>query len=312
MEPIKTIVNVGKYKFQIMDNTLSLRGQIYCRNFRIRGNNIDCVNVSITYNENRPVSASIPHIMYDEECSIFDRGNGSIIMINTLLHHIQQQIPTITEIHFEDKSNIECATEESKKASRNRKRGTNVYPVPLYYFSIAFNGVTWYEKQFKARQKDMSKHTKYRAQIDYLLNSKLHLLSFKSPALRAEMNEEGDADCAFSMRNGVKTNTSFLTFLEISKPPIEIMDELEQYYNKSDTYGDFFQSMPKKDRCRLVRDWISTFMTHHLKDFENTGWIIELPISLRGGKKTRKYYCPKGRIVHNQTYKDFGIDITNV
>ena len=33
---------------------------------------------------------------------------------------------------------------------------------------------------------------------------RLHLFSFKSPALRAEMNEEGDADCAFSMRNGVK------------------------------------------------------------------------------------------------------------
>lgn len=284
MEPIKTMVNVGKYQFQIIDNTLSLRGRTYCRTFKIGGNNIDCVNVSITYNQNRPVSASIPHIVYDQECPIdapLERGNGSIIMINTLLHHIQQQIPTITEIHFEDKSSIECATEESKKAFRNQKRGTNVYPVPLYYFSIAFNGVTWYEKQFKARLKDMSKHTKYRAQIDYLLNSKL------------------------------KTDTSFLTFLEISKPPIEIMDELEQHYNKSDTYGEFFQSMPKKDRCRLVRDWISTFMTHHLKDFENTGWIIELPIALRGGKKTRKYYCPKGRIVHNQTYKDFGIDITN-
>ena len=31
----------------------------------------------------------------------------------------------------------------------------------------------------------------------------LHLFSFKSPASRAEMNEEGDADCAFSMRNCV-------------------------------------------------------------------------------------------------------------
>jgi len=31
----------------------------------------------------------------------------------------------------------------------------------------------------------------------------LHLFSFKSPALWAEMNEKGDADCAFSMRNGV-------------------------------------------------------------------------------------------------------------
>jgi 8-oxo-dGTP pyrophosphatase MutT (NUDIX family) len=37
-----------------------------------------------------------------------------------------------------------------------------------------------------------------------LIKTFLHPFSFKSPAKRAEMNEEGDADCAFSMRNGVK------------------------------------------------------------------------------------------------------------
>jgi hypothetical protein len=212
-------------------------------------------------------------------------------MIKTLLHYIHQQIPTITEINFEDKSNIECATESEiqKKGSRFRKKGTNVYPIPLYYFSIAFNGETWYEKQFNARQKDTNKHAKYKEQINNLLHS------------------------------DIKSNTSFLQFLEISKPPIEIVDELEKYYNKSVTFGKFFQSMPKKDRCRLVRDWISIFMSYHLKDvFENTDWIIELPITSNTGgdggrKKTRKYYCPKGRVLHNhnKTYKDFGINITN-
>jgi len=37
-----------------------------------------------------------------------------------------------------------------------------------------------------------------------LKNMPLHLFSFKTPALRAVMSEEGVADCAFSMRNGVK------------------------------------------------------------------------------------------------------------
>jgi len=32
----------------------------------------------------------------------------------------------------------------------------------------------------------------------------LHIFSFKTPALRAVMSGEGDADCASSMRNGVK------------------------------------------------------------------------------------------------------------
>lgn len=291
MEPIKTIVNVDKYTFQITDNTLSAREQIYCRNFKIGGNNIDCINVSISYNnKNEPISASIPHIMYDEDCSIavqLDRGEGSIKMIKTLFKYIHIQLPTITEVNFEDKSNIECATEYEiqKKGSRFRKKGTNVNPVPLYYFSIAFNGETWYEKHFSARQKDKNKHDKYREKINDLLYS-----------------------------TQFKTNTSFIEFLKIARPPMETIDELETYYTNSNTFGNFFQSIPKKDRCRLVRNWISNFMEHHLSNvFSNKDWIIDLPIITKGGKqKSRKYYCPKTRINHNITYKDFGVDITNI
>lgn len=290
MEPIKTIINTGKYIFQITDNTLYAREQIYCRNFKIGSINLDCVNVSISYSQNEPISASIPHIMYDQDCSIdtqLDRGEGSITMIKTLLQYIHKQLPTITEVNFEDKSNIECASEDEiqKKGSRFRKKGTYVEPVPLYYFSIAFNGETWYEKHFNARQKDKTKHDKYKAKINDLLYS-----------------------------TQLKTNTSFIQFLQIAKPPMEIIDELKKYYIASNTFGLFFQSIPKKDRCPLVRDWISTFMEYHLQDvFSNSSWIIELPIRLKGGNSgknnTRKYYCPKGIIKHTKTYKDFGVDV---
>jgi hypothetical protein len=288
MTSITTTVKVGKYTFKIIDNTLSLREQIYCRNFKIGGNQIDCVNVSISYNDNQPVAAVIPHVMYDADCSEdipLERGQGSVIMIKTLLQHIHKQLPTITNVRFEDKSNIECANEyEIKTSSKNRKQGTYVYPIPLYYFLIAFNGKTWYEKYFNARQSDTNKHDKYRSTIKNLLYS-----------------EE------------LKAKTLFMQFLEIAQPPVEITNELEQYYNKSVTFGDFFQMMPKQERCRLVRDWIHIFMSHYLKDvFENTNWIIELPIAMNGGRRhTRKYYCPRGRIAHKMTYKDFGIDLSN-
>lgn len=286
METITTTVKAGKYTFQILDNTLSLREQIYCRNVKIGGTQTDCVNVSISYNQNQPVSAVIPHIMYDADCSVvipLDRGQGSVIMIKTLLQYIHQQLPTITEVKFEDKSNIECANEyETKTGSKNRKKGTYVRPIPLYYFSIAFNGDTWYEKHFNARQKDTNKHDKYKATIKNLLYSQ-------------------------------EMKTGFIQFLEVAQPPVEITNELDQYYNKTVTFGDFFQMIPKQDRCRLVRDWIHRFMSHYLKDvFENTEWIIELPIAMNGGRRrTRKYYCPRGRIAHKITYKDFGIDMAN-
>jgi hypothetical protein len=310
MEPIKLLVNVGKYTFQITDNTLSLEEQIYCRNFKIGGNISECVYVSIAYNDNQPISASIPHIVYDPDCSIdtpLEHGNGSVIMIQTLLKHIHQQIPTLSEVNFQDNSHIECATESeihsnlctiktppkgtvmSERGNAdcsflmcNCMKGSIVYPIPLYYFSIAFNGVTWYEKHFNARQKDSIKHNKYREKIKTLLYS-----------------EE------------IKAGISFIQFLQMAQPPIEITHELEPYYSNSLTFGNFFQSIPKVDRCRLVRDWISTFMTYHLNDvFENTDWVIELPITplVGGGKRnTRKYYCPKNRIRYNKTYKDFGV-----
>lgn len=287
MEPIKTEVNVGKYKFIITDNTLSAREEIYCRNFKIGGNHSDCVNVSISYKNNEPISASMPHIIYDPECSMdtpLDRGGGSVIMIKTLLQHIHAELPSITEVLFEDKSNIECASEIQKNAAKARKRGTNIYPIPLYYFSIAFNGKTWYEKHFNARQKNESKHTAYKTKIASLLYS-----------------EE------------IKKSTEFIEFLRIAQPPVEIIEELEAYYNKSATFSDFFTSIPHIDRCRLVRDWISTFMEHHLRDlFSNKDWVIDIPFLIKGGKRnTKKYYCPKG-IRHTKTYKDFGVDVNDI
>ena len=108
MEPKKTIINVGKYKFKITDNILFAREQIYCRNFKIGGNNLDCINVSISYDsKNEPISASIPHIMYDEECSIdlpLDRGEGSIKMIKALFQyiHLQLQLYFLVIFHLKE------------------------------------------------------------------------------------------------------------------------------------------------------------------------------------------------------------------
>jgi hypothetical protein len=80
-------------------------------------------------------------------------------MIKTLLEYVHKQLPTISEINFEDKSNIECATDiEKEKKSKFIKKGTIIYPIPLYYFSIAFNGETWYEKNFNAIQQNENKH----------------------------------------------------------------------------------------------------------------------------------------------------------
>jgi hypothetical protein len=113
----------------------------------------------------------------------------------------------------------------------------------------------------------------------------------------------------------VKTELPFNEFIEIARPPMELLDELEKYYISSTTLGHFFQSIPKVDRCRLVRDWIETFMSYYFSDvFDNKKWVIELSneIKYSGGNSRRKYYCPKGRILRNKTYKDFGIRVIDI
>jgi hypothetical protein len=304
-EPIKTIIKVGKYTFQIIENTSIYEGRILSRNFKIGGDKDDCVSVSIKYQNNQPIFAKIPYVMHDPECSFdvhLDRG-GSVIMIKTLLNHVHTRIPSLTEVEFDDTSKIEGATENeiNTKGSKNPKRGTHVTPILLYYFSIAFNGQTWYEKHFQAKLKDPRKYEIYRENVQQMLYSQ-----------------------------ELKTNVPFNDFLEkyISSP--EIAHKLKKYYNESDTFGGFFQSIPFSERINLVRDWIETFMDYYLKDiFSNKGWIIHIPLpngnmdastnlsasEKKGGKKrkTRKYYCPKGRILHftSPLYHDVGADVND-
>ncbi len=281
------IINIGKYKFNIKDNIQKTPdGQIYSRNFQIGGKYSDCVNVSISYNkDSKPISAKIPTLVYDEECSLtspLDRGEGTIIMIKTLLRYVNAKVPEINEFVFEDNSNIECGADEEKYQKRTRKRGTYARPVALYYFSIAFNGITWYEKHFNAYQQDLIVYKAYRERISEILHD-------------------------------TKIKPTFNDFLRIAQPPMKYINELNKLYEEASTYGGFFNSIPKQDRCRLVREWIPTFMEYYLKGlFKNTDWVIDVRkmdnnsdgnyTKLDNTKKnnTRKnkvrYYCPIGRV----------------
>ena len=303
-------VKSGKYKFQITDNTLLYGGQIYSRNFKIGGIGAECVDISISYKDNSPTNASILPNYPDYSNEIqFDRGHCYAAMVRALLSHIHTQIPTITEVEFDDQSNIECEEDDNPT-------------IPLYYFSIAFNGETWYEKHLNARQKDSNKHSEYKTRINTMLNEP-----------------------------ETKSAIPFLKFLQMTAPPPEIVEELRGYwydsgaknkrrnckilqrndlcaryagtsgvsngeYERAETFGSFFQSIPKEDRCRLVRDWIGVFVSSQLKGvFNNSDWIIDIPTLINGGGKrnTRKrYYCPKCRVYRNTTYKDIGIDVMDV
>jgi hypothetical protein len=291
----KIMVTSGPYTFQIIDNTLLSRDktEIYSRNFKIGGTYPDCVNVSVIYENNKPVDACMPNLFSDPECSFsqpLDKGDGTVIMIKTLLRYVYTQLPTLTHVKFDDKSSIECAThEELKKGSRFRKKGTYVKPMPLYYFSILFNGQTWYEKHFNAKQID-DRHQLYRTRIDEFLYS-----------------------------TDFKSNMEFDKFVSLFDKREDEMIELYQYYKNTNTFYQFVRAIPRDERCTLVGPWIEQFMKFILKDvFYNENWVIKLPLEMKGGnKKTRnnkskKYYCPKGVITNTFRTKNICISLDEI
>jgi len=284
-------VKKGKYTFFITNNIETWNGVITGMNYKIGGNIRDSVNISVQFDNNVAVSASILDTMYHEECPLYeplDRGEGSIIMIKTLLLHIKSLHPELKKIRFDDTSSIECTTDEDPEKNRSnpRKKGTNLVPMPLYYLSIAYNGETWYEKYFRAVQEDTTKQNAYRVRV----NKMLHDITEKP--------------------------REYIDFLEITKVPMNIRVELANFYTNSNTYTEFFNLIPKQDRCRLLMPWIKEFMNYYLKGvFSNFDWEIQLS-NIRDGtlskprkkqnKSEKKYYCPKGFNRNMNYLKDIG------
>jgi hypothetical protein len=96
--------------------------------------------------------------------------------------------------------------------------------------------------------------------------------------------------------------SNFNEFIKITHLSQDLVDELFEFYKSSDTYSQFFHSIPKSEGCRLIRPWIDVFMAHYLKNaFNNMNWII--PTVARGGKKMRhtqrkttSFYVPNVRL----------------
>lgn len=251
-------VKVGKYKFRIKRIKRERDGITFLHSLYIEGKNIKCAEAIIHYEDNQPVSAFMPKILQDSSCSIdspMDNGEGTRLMIHTLLYFIRYFYPTLIEIGLDDTSTIPCKMFNGKEKD-----------VSLSSFSIAFNGVTWYEKYFKARLKNAMLFEAYRQRVTWLLTMPI---------------------------------PSFHEFNNIAKLPDAIKNELKTYFDNASTYGDFFLSIERNERCRLVGSWIETFMKYYLADyFLNYGWIIPLDFLFEkkgGSLKSRRQRKCKGK-----------------
>lgn len=292
-----TNMKFGKYTFAVIENTMLYGDTIFYKTLKLGGQYADCLNVTISYLNGQPVSAIMPHVMYDEDCVVstdfkivehLEKGEGTKQMIHAIIYYIKTNYPQITELEYDDMSNIECATETQIKNARNKKRGSTTLSMPLYALSILYNGQTWYEKHFHGKMKNDKQYAIYRERVNDILYNK------------------------------TQKPSDFNMFSNLMQSTVLYIDELIEYYNSTETYSDFFQSIPKEQRCRLLLPFINKFMDHYFRGiFFNSGWII--PFNVIGGnkkQKTRKqYYFPKNaKIIIGKSKKnnDFGLTINDV
>ena len=276
------IIKIGKYSFKIIENKMDYGGRIISHTFRIGGDYDNCITISYKYNtENKPISAKIPHkiphALYEPECSIgahLEKGPGTVLMLKTLLQYVYEKIPNIKTFEFDDMSHIDCIP---KDLSKHPPR-PSLKPLSLSYLSIAYNSNTWYEEHFNAKMSDSIAYNKYREVLYFL----------KNPSAKVE----------------------FIEFLQIAQPPKEQYTYLESIYKASRTYREFFNAIPKGNRCEILLPWLTQFLNYYLKGiFSTDNWKIDVTEmnKVKGGEKrktqrNRKVYPLNYRIINYKEY----------
>ena len=121
-------------------------------------------------------------------------------------------------------------------------------PIYLGFFHIAYHSKTWYEASFNAKMIDSEKYERYKNSLSFLTDS-------------SQKPEFMD----------------FLNILRGSLQSTENLDTLEIYYNKSSTYRDFFENIPKSRRYEILHEWLTPFMEYYLgSTFSVKGWCIDI------------------------------------
>ena len=222
----------------------------------------ECITISYKYLNNIPVSVFLPHLLYEPECSIgsdLERGNGTELLIKTALRYAYKEVPEINIFKFDDMSHIDCIAKDLS-VSPPRKPSKKI---SLYYFSIVYHGMTWYEARFNAKMIDDKKYTSYKRSLDFLTDPKEKL--------------------------------PFERFLELAQPNLEQIATIKPIYAMTNTYRQMFEGIPEAIRCNTLYLWLPSFMKHYIEHtFSEKDWIIDVndmeprkPSRQRGG--TRKH-----------------------
>jgi hypothetical protein len=201
----------------------------------------DCINISI--NKSDLTRAIIPHIQSEPECS-FDKileEKETSDFIKVSLQYVCQKFPTVKVFKFDDMSKIDCGKKTLDIPPEFRKLNK---PFSLAHLYLAFHGETWYENRFGAK----------------MINPKFYQV-YKDAVKKLHEKITIDYD-VFKTMNHINSAQDAI---------------LSKYYSNDKTYIEFFNSIPKSDRCTALYNWLPFFIDPLLEySYISTGWYIDI------------------------------------
>lgn len=224
----------------------------------------DCINISIDNDDK--TKAKIPHIQSEPECfnDIIDNKN-TVNFIKASLQFVKHKYPAIKAFEFDDMSKIECGKKRIDNHVSVRKMDKPLLLAPMY---IGISGETWYENKFDAKMINEEYYSKYKEKTNNL--DKIIDINYEKFKWKNKINEKQDKI-------------------------------LSKYYSTDKTWKQFFNDIPKKDRCDALFNWIPEFIENILNHtYREKGWYIYIDnmkkthmeivtnYNISGGNKTRK------------------------
>jgi hypothetical protein len=206
---------------------------------------IGCMEIFI----NKPSSRyynnpKIAQIYSEPECWYQLGKKGDTINLIKGSLQLCQMIFGVNLFCLNDNSNIECGvTNMNKTPPRKLSK-----PLSLAHLYIATYGKTWYEYNLNAFLKNENIRQEYYNSLQNLQNP--------------EKKQKND----------------FETFAAINYFDKEQYNYLKPFYEKSNTWQEFFQSIPKEQRCRMLNRWLADYLDSKILKFKPTihEWCVFL------------------------------------
>jgi hypothetical protein len=220
-----------------------------------------CINCDIIKKDNiiQPIGY-LNQVRYDINCSLehsFLKGVDTKQIVYFLVQYIYNRYPEVKELLFSDLSTREC---------------DNNTEVNLAVMTYLYSEQTWYEKNYGA----------YIAPISSDEYNKI-----KENYKKVDKDEINKVDWE-TIRNTI-VNDKTLTKMSDN--------ELEELYNKSKTWKEFFEPIHNKIKidkfCIFISSWLPTFTNRYFNTLQ--GLKFMMPIRDNNVKYTESEYARGGR-----------------